>query len=78
MTEEVPLVTRKNMNMLQLLAAFAMLFSLMGGDNDLFTGAIFLMFLLKTMAMFLYEDTKEAIFAAVYLGFFVAFFFDLF
>lgn len=76
--ENESLIKREHMNGLQLMALLAMVFSLLGGDNNLFTGAIFIMFCLKAVSMVLYEDAKEAGFAAIYLGFFVAFFFDLF
>mgnify|MGYP000656295837 CR=1 FL=1 len=78
MTDETPLIAKEKMNLLQFLALMAMVCSLLGGNHDLFTGAIGIMFVLKAIAMFMYEDTKEAIFAAIYLGFFVSFFFDLF
>jgi hypothetical protein len=78
MSDETPLIAKEKMNMLQLLALLAMVFSLLGGDNDLFTAAIGMMFFLKMTAMFMYEDAREAVFAAIYLGFFVSFFFDLF
>ena len=78
MTDKTPLIAKEKMNLLQFLALMAMVCSLLGGNHDLFTGAIGIMFVLKTIAMFMYEDTREAIFAAIYLGFFVSFFFDLF
>ena len=78
MDDKTPLVSRDKMNLLQGLALAAMVCALLGGDHDLFTGAIGMMFALKAMAMFMYEDGREAIFAAIYLGFFVSFFFDLF
>jgi len=78
MDDKTPLIAKEKMNMLQFLALMAMVCSLLGGNHDLFTGAVGIMFVLKAIAMFMYEDTKEAIFAAIYLGFFVSFFFDLF
>lgn len=78
MEKNEPLIKREHMNGLQFLALLAMVCSLLGRNDDLFTGAIAIMFCLKTIAMFMYEDAREAVFAAIYLGFFVAFFFDLF
>tara|TARA_B100000519_G_scaffold101200_1_gene87764 strand:- start:5738 stop:5974 length:237 start_codon:yes stop_codon:yes gene_type:complete len=78
MDDKTPLIAKEKMDLLQGLALAAMVCSLLGGDHDLFTGAIGIMFCLKTIAMFMYEDAREAIFAAIYLGFFVSFFFDLF
>tara|TARA_Y100000356_G_scaffold69565_1_gene57239 strand:+ start:318 stop:554 length:237 start_codon:yes stop_codon:yes gene_type:complete len=78
MDDKTPLIAKEKMDLLQGLALAAMVCSLLGGNHDLFTGAIGMMFALKAMAMFMYEDGREAIFAAIYLGFFVSFFFDLF
>ena len=78
MEDKSYLIPKEKMNLLQFLALAAMVCSLLGGNHDLFTAAIGLMFVLKTIAMFMYEDTREAIFAAIYLGFFVSFFFDIF
>lgn len=78
MSDETPLIAKEKMDLLQGMALAAMVCALLGGNHNLFTGAIGMMFCLKTIAMFMYEDTREAIFAAIYLGFFVSFFFDLF
>ena len=75
--ENAPLIERKQMNYLQFMALIAMLLSFLTGDKPLFAGAVTIMCALKFIAMVMYEDPKEAIFATVYAGFAIIFFLDL-
>jgi hypothetical protein len=72
-----PLIDRRQMNTLQFMALIAMLLSFLTGDKNLFATAVAMMCALKMIAMVLYEDSKEAFFAAIYAGFAIIFFFDL-
>lgn len=75
--EKKPFIERKKLNMLQLMAIVAMLLTLLTGHNAAFATATAMMCALKLMAMVMYEDSKEAIFATIYAGFAILFFFDL-
>jgi hypothetical protein len=75
--EKKPLIEREKLNMLQLMALAAMLLTLLTGNSVAFAAATAMMCGLKLMAMVMYEDSKEAIFAAIYAGFAILFFFDL-
>jgi len=72
-----PIVERKKMNMLQVMALVAMLLTLLTGERTAFAVAISMLCGLKILAMVIYEDSREAFFAAVYAGFAILFFFDL-
>jgi hypothetical protein len=76
-TENKPLMDRGQMNALQLMALVAMLLSFFTGDRMLFAVATAMMCGLKIMGMVMYEDSKEAIFAAIYAGFAIFFFLDM-
>ncbi len=75
--ENKPLIERKKMNSLQLMALVAMLLTFITGDKTLFATATAMVCGLKVLSMVFYEDSKEAIFATVYAGFAILFFFDL-
>ena len=75
--ENTPLIERKQMNGLQFMALIAMLLSFLTGDKTLFAAAVTIMCALKFIAMVMYEDSKEAIFATRYAGFAIIFFLDL-
>ena len=75
--EKTPFIDRKTMNMLQLMAVAAMLLTLLTGERTAFAVATAMMCGLKLIAMSTFEDTKEAIFAAIYGGFAVYFFMEL-
>lgn len=75
--EKTPLIERGKMNMLQFMALAAMLLTLFTGNNSAFAIATAMMCVLKLIAMVVYEDSKEAIFATIYAGFAILFFFDL-
>ena len=77
MKEENPMIERGKMNMLQLMAVAAMLLTLLTGERTAFAVATAMLCGLKLMAMVMYEDSKEAVFAAIYAGFAILFFFDL-
>ena len=76
-TEYTPLMERGQMNALQLMALIAMLLAFFTGDKTLFATATAMMCGLKIMGMVMYEDSKEAIFAAIYAGFAIFFFLDM-
>ena len=71
------MIERGKMNMLQLMAVAAMLLTLLTGERTAFAVATVMLCGLKLMAMVMYEDSKEAVFAAIYAGFAILFFFDL-
>ena len=71
------MIERGKMNMLQLMAVAAMLLTLLTGERTAFAVATAMLCGLKLMAMVMYEDSKEAVFAAIYAGFAILFFFDL-
>jgi hypothetical protein len=75
--DKKPLIDRKSMNALQLMAVAAMLLTLLGGEKLGFAVAMAMMCGLKLISMATFEDTKEAIFAAIYGGFAVWFFMEL-
>ena len=75
--ENKPFIERAQMNMLQLMALAAMLLTLLTNNNTAFAVATAMMCGLKLMAMVMYEDSKEAVFATIYAGFAILFFFDL-
>ena len=75
--ENTPMIDRKQMNGLQFMALAAMLLTFFTGDKALFATAVAMMCALKLVAMVMYEDSKEAIFATIYAGFAIMFFFDL-
>jgi hypothetical protein len=75
--ENKPLIERATSNTLQLMALAAMLLTLLTGNHAAFAVATAMMCALKLMAMVMYEDSKEAIFATIYAGFAIMFFFDL-
>jgi hypothetical protein len=75
--EKKPLIERKKLNMLQLMALVAMLLTLLTGNHIAFAVATAMMCAIKLLAMVIFEDSKEAIFAAIYAGFAILFFFDL-
>ena len=75
--ENKPLIERAQMNTLQLMALAAMLLTLLTRNNTAFAVATGMMCGLKLMSMVMYEDSKEAIFATIYAGFAILFFFDL-
>ena len=75
--EKKPMIERAQLNALQFMALVAMLLTFFTGDKALFAVAISMMCGLKAMAMIMYEDSKEAIFAAVYAGFAIFFFLDM-
>lgn len=75
--ETPPMIERKKLNNLQLMALVAMLLTFLTGDKALFATATAMMCGLKFLAMMMYEDSKEAFFAAIYAGFAIIFFFDL-
>jgi len=75
--QKTPLIDRKTMNMLQLMAVTAMLLTLLTGERTAFAVATAMMCGLKLIAMSTFEDTKEAFFAAIYGGFAVYFFMEL-
>ena len=75
--EKAPLIDRKTMNVLQLMAVTAMCLTLLTGERTGFAVATAMMCVLKLIAMASFEDTKEAIFAAIYGGFAVWFFMEL-
>jgi hypothetical protein len=75
--KQEPIIERKKMNMLQVMALVAMLLAFLTGDKPLFAAATTMMCVLKGISMALYEDSKEAFFAAVYGGFAIIFLFDL-
>ena len=77
MEEKKPLVERGQMNALQFMALVAMLLAFMTGHKMLFATSTATMCGLKVMGMVMYEDSKEAIFAAIYAGFAILFFLDL-
>jgi hypothetical protein len=72
-----PLMTRKQMNGLQFMALMAMLLTFFTSNKMLFATAVAMMCGLKLIAMVMYEDSKEAIFATIYAGFAILFFFDM-
>ena len=74
--EKNPLIERRKMNNLQILALVAMMLTFITGDKTLFTAATVMMCSLKIIAMVIYEDSKEAIFATIYAGFAILFFLD--
>lgn len=75
--EKKPFIEREKMNTLQLMALVAMLLTMLTGNNIAFAIATAMMCALKLIAMVIYEDNKEAIFATIYAGFAILFFFDL-
>lgn len=75
--ENAPLIERKQMNGLQFMALIAMVLSFLTGDRELFATTVATMCVLKLIAMVIYEDSKEAIFATIYAGFAIIFFLDL-
>tara|TARA_B100000676_G_C17826053_1_gene705234 strand:- start:258 stop:494 length:237 start_codon:yes stop_codon:yes gene_type:complete len=75
--EKEPMMKREQLNALQFMALIAMLLTFFTGNKMLFATAISMMCGLKAMAMVMYEDSKEAIFAAVYAGFAIFFFLDM-
>lgn len=77
MEEKKPLIERKHMNALQFMALVAMLLTFLTGDKTAFAVSMIMMCTLKTAAMIIYEDSKEAIFAAIYAGFAIIFFLDM-
>tara|TARA_R110000824_G_C15115222_1_gene667497 strand:- start:294 stop:530 length:237 start_codon:yes stop_codon:yes gene_type:complete len=74
--ETKPLIERKKMNTLQLMALAAMLLTFFSGDKTLFATATAMMCGLKIVSMVIYEDSKEAFFATIYAGFAILFFLD--
>ncbi len=77
MEENEPIIERSRMNLLQFMALIAMLLTLLTGEKIGFCVATALMCALKGISMVVYEDSKEAIFAAIYAGFAMMFFLDL-
>jgi hypothetical protein len=75
--ENKPFIERAKLNKLQLMALAAMLLTLFTENHTAFAVATAMMCGLKLMAMVIYEDSKEAIFATIYAGFAIMFFFDL-
>ena len=75
--EKTPFIERAKLNTLQLMALAAMLLTLLTGNHIAFAVATAMMCGLKIIAMIAYEDSKEAIFATIYAGFAIMFFFDL-
>jgi|TARA_R110000824_G_scaffold172318_1_gene350114 hypothetical protein len=75
--ESKPLMERSQLNRLQLMALVAMLLTFFTGDKLFFAVATSMMCGLKIMGMVMYEDSKEAIFAAIYAGFAIFFFLDM-
>tara|TARA_R100000808_G_C2154965_1_gene166536 strand:- start:11566 stop:11805 length:240 start_codon:yes stop_codon:yes gene_type:complete len=75
--EQQPIIERKMMNTLQLMALVAMLLTLLTGESRAFAVATAMMCSLKLVSMVIYEDSKEAIFATIYAGFAIMFFFNL-
>ncbi len=75
--ENTPMIERKQMNGLQFMALVAMMLSFLTGDKPLFATAVAIMCALKLIAMVMYEDSKEAVFATIYAGFAIIFFLDL-
>jgi hypothetical protein len=77
MEENKPMIERKQMNMLQFMALVAMTLTFFTGSKPLFATATAMMCVLKVISMAMYEDSKEAIFATIYAGFAILFFFDI-
>jgi len=65
------------MNSLQFMALVAMMLTFFTSNKMLFATAVVMMCGLKLIAMVMYEDSKEAIFATIYAGFAILFFFDM-
>lgn len=70
-------MTRKQMNGLQFMALMAMLLTFLTSNKMLFATAVAMMCCLKLISMVIYEDSKEAVFATIYAGFAILFFFDM-
>jgi len=77
MEEKKPLIERGQLNALQLMALVAMLLAFFTGHKLLFATSTAMMCALKVMGMVMYEDSKEAFFAAIYAGFAILFFFGI-
>ena len=75
--ENKEVIPRKKMNGLQLIAIVAMLLTFLTANKVLFAIAVAMMCGLKIISMVIYEDSKEAIFATIYAGFAILFFFDM-
>jgi len=75
--EKQPLVDRKTLNTLQFMAIIAMLLTLITGNRLGFAIGTGMMCALKLLAMATFEDSKEAIFAAIYAGLTIYFFMEL-
>ena len=59
---------RKQMMALQVMALVAMFLTFLTEDKTLFGVALLMMTGLKALAMVLFEDKREAIFVAIYIG----------
>jgi len=75
--EKTPIIDKKSMNMLQLMAVAAMLLTLLTNERTGFAVATAMMCGLKLISMATFEDTKEAVFAAIYGGLAIWFFMEL-
>lgn len=65
------------MNGLQFMALVAMMLTFLTSNKMLFATAVAMMCGLKLISMVIYEDSKEAVFATIYAGFAILFFFDM-
>ena len=75
--QKQPLIDRKTLNILQFMAIAAMLLTLLTGNRLGFAAGTAMMCGLKLISMASFEDSREAIFAAIYGGFAVYFFMEL-